>query len=56
MRDSSSSVADMFFLERVPDDLRLLLSAAQVAADPGHQFSAIGRATLAEAIGFDGLG
>ena len=42
-------------LEQVPHDFRLLLSAAQVAADPGHQFSAIGRATLAEAIGFDVL-
>ena len=43
----------MLFLEPVPDDLRLLLSAAQVVADPGHQFSAIGGATLAETIGLD---
>ena len=55
MRDSSSSAADMFFLEQVPADLWLLLPAAQVATNPGPQFSAIGRATLAEAIGFDGL-
>ena len=45
----------MLFLEQVPDDMRLLLSAGSVATNPGHQFSAIGRATLAEAIGFDVL-
>ncbi len=45
----------MLFLEQVPEELRLRLSVGQVAADPGHKFSAIGGATFVEAIGFDVL-
>src|SRR5690606_31566184 len=43
----------MLFLKQVANDLGLALAPVQVSTHTGHHFGAIGRAALAQRIGFD---
>ena len=45
----------MLFLEQIPNDLRLLLAAMEMAAQAGDHLRLVGRSTLAQGVGLDVL-
>ena len=51
MRSAIGGIADMLFAEEASDDMALLLSTEEMAADGGHHFGPIAWATFPKRIG-----